>query len=168
MLDLKQLREQNAREAGAVLEALGLAPMHAVYGKGAHEFIAPSDYNPLLRSFGCDLALQVNEGAYDGTCYVLYRTPGGEFGFMSFGWGSCSGCDALQASTSWADVEHLRKTLMDKVVWRPSREAIWLWLTDEEIQTLQWHWGSMSFNKFLEEACRELFGVEFRATGTRG
>jgi len=161
-MDLKELREENARHASEVLTALGLTPIWAVYGKGRDEYEAPGDYDPLVKSLGPDLLVQVDEDSYNGCSFLLYGTPGGQYGFLSFGWGSCSGCDALRQCESWGDVETLRKRLLGDIHWASDRLQMWLWLTDEEIQTLKWHWGSVSFAEFLKHAARQMFGVEYR------
>lgn len=161
MEDLATLRASLAADATEVLEAMGLVPIRQVYKAGAGGPPTPdiADYGPLLRSFGFEVLHEETEENHSGISYLLYRTAGGEYGFLAFGWGSCSGCDALRACKTWEEVEQLRRTLMRKIVWRADRGALWLWLVDEPIQTLQWHWGSKSFAAFLTAACREMFGV---------
>lgn len=56
------------------------------------------DYKPIVNSFG-KIIIQVNDGDYQEDSYILLEDDG-RYGYLSFGWGSCSGCDALQAC-SW-------------------------------------------------------------------
>ena len=56
------------------------------------------DYQPMLNAFG-KVAIQVDDDAYQGDSRLLYD-ENGKIGVLIFGWGSCSGCDALQACGS--------------------------------------------------------------------
>lgn len=78
-------------------------------------FSSPSSYQPMLDSFGTIL-VQVDDNDYQGDSRVLYR-DGQRFGWLQFGWGSCSGCDALQACDSFAEIEKLMEELCSQVRW---------------------------------------------------
>src|SRR5690606_31726593 len=86
-------------------------------------FLAPSDYDPLIKSMPGEIVVQVDQQGYQGDTWVLLR-DGERWGYLEFGWGSCSGCDALQASGSWEDVAKLRNELEADIHWEPSREAM--------------------------------------------
>lgn len=75
------------------------------------------DYQPIINSFGC-VAVQENDNDYRGDTYVLYHDKQtGKVGYLIFGWGSCSGCDALQACDSFSDLQDLIGSLEKQVKW---------------------------------------------------
>lgn len=79
-----------------------------------------SDYNPILEEFG-DILIQQDDGEYEGDSRVLYSKDG-KYGYLQFGWGSCSGCDALQGCKSFEDVDNLIEGLYDSIKWFESKE----------------------------------------------
>jgi hypothetical protein len=83
----------------------------------------PYDYQPILNSFG-EILLQVDDKDYQGDSRILYRGID-KIGYLQFGWGSCSGCDELQACKSVADVQNLIGWLEKEVKWFDSaKEAL--------------------------------------------
>ena len=74
-----------------------------------------SDYNPMLSAFGA-IALQVDDKDYHGDSRVLYDDDG-RVGYLQFGWGSCSGCDALQGCDNIADIQDLMDRLQESIRW---------------------------------------------------
>lgn len=74
-----------------------------------------ADYNPLIKSLG-EITLKVDDHDYQGDSRVIFKR-GGEYGLMIFGWGSCSGCDALQACSTYQDIEDLRSRLEADIRW---------------------------------------------------
>ena len=78
-------------------------------------FYGPSDYNPIIQSFG-EVLVQVDDDDYQGDTRVLLRKDG-RYGFLNFGWGSCSGCDGLQACSSFREIEELIQGLERDIKW---------------------------------------------------
>lgn len=74
-----------------------------------------TDYQPMLDEFG-DILVQVDDEGYQGDSRVLYH-DGKRFGWLQFGWGSCSGCDALQACNSVEEVQELMDELHNSIMW---------------------------------------------------
>lgn len=130
-----------------VLIALAAMPAWMVYGGKPDEFASQTDYDLLLRSIGYPVLLQADESCYQGSTFVLFSGHLGEVGFLSFGWGSCSGCDALQGCESWADIENLRHELVRDIVWKPGVLSMARWLNDGTVQELKWTWTSDAFVK---------------------
>lgn len=87
-------------------------------------FNAPINYDPLLESFGYKVVLKVDDDDYQGDSRVLFKNKKEEYGYLIFGWGSCSGCDALQASSSYNDLEELQQKLFEDIKWFYSLEEI--------------------------------------------
>jgi hypothetical protein len=71
-------------------------------------FSAPGSYGPIVAALGVSL-VEVEAGDYQGDTWVLLHADDGHYGILTFGWGSCSGCDALQGCDSYADVAELAK-----------------------------------------------------------
>lgn len=88
-------------------------------------------YDDLLATFPAEVAVFVTTGDYQGDHLVLLRR-GGEYGYLEVGYGSCSGCDALEAvAPAWyedaqpgemAEVTKLRDDLWQGVLWKPAAE----------------------------------------------
>lgn len=89
-----------------------------------------SDYTPLLESFGYDKLLQIDDDDYQGDSRVLYKNND-QYGFLTFGWGSCSGCDSLQACNNLEEVDQLRKELYDSIIWK-SRDEMLAYMRDHD------------------------------------
>ena len=73
------------------------------------------DYQPMLEEFG-NILLQVDDDDYQGYSFLLYRNNE-KYGYLHFGWGSCSGCDALQACSSIEEVQKLMDRLYGSIQW---------------------------------------------------
>lgn len=73
------------------------------------------DYQPLLNLLG-EIVIQEDEEGYQGDSFILYKKDD-QYGYLNFGWGSCSGCDALQACTSIEEVHSLAETLNSDIHW---------------------------------------------------
>lgn len=99
-----------------------LKSIKEVYGIVEESFHGVGDYRPLLRSIG-DVLVQVDDDDYQGDARVLFKDKDGErYGVLIFGWGSCSGCDALQACESVKEIEGLRDELCRQIVWGTKEE----------------------------------------------
>lgn len=80
------------------------------------------DYQPILDQFG-NILLQVDEKNYQGDSWVLYEKDG-QYGYLCFGWGSCSGCDALQGCESWDAIDRLIESFEKAIQWCSKEEWI--------------------------------------------
>lgn len=88
-------------------------------------FYAPYDYGPILESFG-EVVFRWDQDDYQGDTIALVA-DGDNIGYVDFGWGSCSGCDALQASDDYEDVASLRNSMAEQVTWRSAGDMLtWL------------------------------------------
>lgn len=81
------------------------------------------NYEELLASMGYEIVLQVDDKDYQGDSRVLYR-DGDRYGLLIFGWGSCSGCDALYACDKLEEVETLRTDLHNQIIWRDNQSEM--------------------------------------------
>lgn len=80
------------------------------------------DYTPIVESFG-DIVIMEYMGSYQGDAVVLLKREG-LWGFLIFGYGSCSGCDALQGCSTWEDVNDLIESMWLSIVWGTPKEII--------------------------------------------
>jgi hypothetical protein len=79
-----------------------------------------ADYQPILNEFG-EILLQVDDSDYQGDSRLLYR-DNNKIGYLNFGWGSCSGCDALQACDTIEEVQDLMDYLYNMIKWFDSKK----------------------------------------------
>lgn len=89
-----------------------------------------SDYHSLIESLGHEIVLEVTQQDYSGDSWLLLRSQtsvGPHFGYLEFGWGSCSGCDALQACDTYDELDKLRMSLRDGIRWFPDPAAALDW-----------------------------------------
>lgn len=118
----------------------------------------PGDYRPLLESFGHEILLQVDDDDYQGDSRLILR-DGGRYGLLIFGWGSCSGCDSLQACCSIKDIEELRDQLHKDIIWKDSREEMLQFVRGRDWET-QYSWHSDETKEFVEKALAMLASPE--------
>lgn len=85
-------------------------------------FYGPGDYQPIIDEIG-NVLIQVDDNDYQGDSRVLYEKDG-KYGYLIFGWGSCSGCDSLQACNNTKDIQELIDGLVNDVTWFDSLEEL--------------------------------------------
>jgi hypothetical protein len=78
------------------------------------------DYTPMIEAFG-KVAIRIDDHGYQGDSRILYDNDG-KIGYLLFGWGSCSGCDALQACDDLDDIQKLCDDLQGMIKWFESKE----------------------------------------------
>lgn len=125
-----------------------MKPIEEVYPehKDCEYFYGPCDYKPLLESIGT-IALQVDDSDYQGDSRVLYRDDA-RVGYLQFGWGSCSGCDALQACNTMKDISDLRDGLVKEVRWFGDAAAALAFF-----DTHDWE-GDYAFDQSFVDQCK--------------
>jgi len=85
------------------------------------EWFFPEDsYDSLVASAGT-IVKDWNIGDYQGD-YVYLLKDGDKFGFIVVGYGSCSYCDALQSCENQAEVDELKKSIVDSIFWGTAKE----------------------------------------------
>lgn len=88
------------------------------------------DYNPMLGAFGT-IAIQHDDNGYQGDSRVLYDCDG-RVGHLIFGWGSCSGCDALQACSNYEELQALCNSLQDDILWFDTYSEALAWFQSHD------------------------------------
>jgi hypothetical protein len=143
-----------------------MKPINQVYPEHAQDelanryFSGPSDYAPLLESMGYGILLRVDDEGYQGDSRLILR-DGPRYGVLIFGWGSCSGCDALQACQSMREIEELREKLNSDIKWFETRAE-----TLSYFKTHRWEddygWCMKETRQFVAEGKRILADPEQR------
>lgn len=112
------------------------------------------NYQPIIEEFG-NIVVQVDDENYQGDSRILYHNASGRIGYLNFGWGSCSGCDALQACNTFEEVDELIQQLHDAVIWWNTKsEAL------EYFKYHDWkgdyHWEIENQERFVKEVIEYL------------
>jgi len=119
-----------------------------LYPQGDDCYFGVYGYQPILDSFGA-IALQVDDKDYQGDSRVLYQERD-LFGLLIFGWGSCSGCDSLQACTSHEEVDALIDRLSAQIKWLSRDEMLAYFNSHDWEGDFCWH--SEETREFVEKA----------------
>ena len=106
------------------------------------------DYQPMLNEFG-SIILQKDEQNYQGDSFLIYE-KNDKYGYLTFGWGSCSGCDALQACNTIDEVQELMDKLYSDIKWFDSLDALKEYF-EETDWTLKYKYSIPEFKEFLIE-----------------
>jgi len=114
-----------------------------------------SNYQPMLEEFG-NILIQVDQADYQGDSWLLYKNDG-KYGYLCFGWGSCSGCDALQACSSMSQVQELMDDLYNSIAWFESKEDALNYFTSHDFEA-DYSWYYDDFKNFLSEVINLLGG----------
>jgi len=110
---------------------------------------SPCEYQPILDACGT-VVVQVTSNDYQGDTWAIVES-GGRYGYVNFGWGSCSGCDALQACSSYEEVDELAQQIENDIHWENSAEDMLVWMADRDWET-KYCWHEDDFKRFLVEA----------------
>lgn len=103
-------------------------------------------YTPIIKSFG-NVIVRYDEPGYEGFTYVVLENDG-KYGYLTFGWGSCEFCDALQACESFDDVQQLIDLLYSQIIWRDTRGELKNYLIHKD-WTLCHEWYEGGFKEFF-------------------
>lgn len=106
------------------------------------------DYQPMLNEFG-NIILQKDEQNYQGDSFLIYEKDD-KYGYLTFGWGSCSGCDALQGCNSISEVQELMDRLYSSIEWFDSLDALKEYFKETD-WPLKYEYSIPEFKEFLIE-----------------
>ena len=107
-------------------------------------------YGGILSNLGCTILLRKDDDDYQGDSRVLLKDDN-RYGYLIFGWGSCEGCDALQACDSYQDLADLYNKLVDSIQWKNSAEEMLDWISNRDWAT-QYEWHAEDTREFLQDA----------------
>jgi hypothetical protein len=96
-------------------------------------------YQRIIDAFG-KVAIQVDDQDYSGDSRVLYNEDG-KFGVLIFGWGSCSGCDALLACNTHEDIQEVIDGLQQSIIWFDDAASALYYFQNHDWQgDFSWHY----------------------------
>jgi hypothetical protein len=101
-----------------------MKPLSEFYSFDMNGHLTVRSYQPLLESIGHEVVLQRDSDGYQGDSLVLFRSEAGRWGVLTFGWGSCSHCDALEGCNDMVDLEALREDLYRAIIWGNEGETV--------------------------------------------
>jgi hypothetical protein len=107
-------------------------------------------YEDLIERDGINIVLYETVGSSEGDYLVLVK-KGRKYGFVSIGYGSCSGCDAYEACYSDADFTELANDIIGEIRWFVSLKEAKSWITNEYDQKLQWYGNESGYSTFARE-----------------
>lgn len=93
-------------------------------------------YGRILHELG-EIVIQVDDDDYQGDSRVLVKKTD-LFGYLNFGWGSCSGCDSYQGCTDHEDLLELANSLEESVKWLPKIEMLEFFRTHDWKGDYRW------------------------------
>ncbi len=111
--------------------------------------IYESDYQPIVDAFG-NIILQESDDDYQGSTWVLYQ-DNDKIGFLRFGWGSCSGCDALQACRSIEEIQELMDELWQSIMWFDTKAEAYKFFVEHDWEG-DWDSRLEESQRFVEQA----------------
>lgn len=121
------------------------------------------NYNDLIDSMEVEVLVEVDENSYEGSSWLIIK-DGERYGYLCYGWGSCSGCDALQACASIKDATDLRDELWNSVHWENSAGELLSYFVATD-WSLKWEYHASEFKEFLEAAKATLYDHEMVEIG---
>lgn len=87
------------------------------YGNGFN-----GGYSEIVESWGYAIAAKARLGDYQGDHLYLLR-DNDQYGLLTVGYGSCSGCDALEGCDTHEEVENLRASMHSSIQWKSADET---------------------------------------------
>lgn len=94
-------------------------------------------YSDLIAKFG-EILVSVDIGTYQGNTLVALKKED-KYGYLQFGWGSCSGCDALQGCENYDNLQELVDYLESSIKWFDSKEELKSWGKEHDWDG-DWFW----------------------------
>ena len=101
-------------------------------------FCTPT-YNEIVEHIG-NVVLSSRDHDYQGTSYYLLEKDS-KYGYLEFGWGSCSGCDALEACENCNDLQSICDRLEESVKWFDSESEFLEWAKNIRDWEGSFSWG---------------------------
>jgi hypothetical protein len=128
---------------------------------GCYAYDSRPSYRQLVDKMG-EVVFEATDNNYQGSSYFLLKDANGRHGYLEFGWGSCSGCDALEAACSAEDIGNLWTELNEKIQWFDSLELFQSWANEHDwAGEYSWHDGSQAF--IAELNARYSLGIEVKS-----
>ncbi len=112
-------------------------------------FYGCGDYTPIIESLG-SIEVRHDDDDYQGDTFALVKDSE-RYGYVEIGWGSCSGCDALQGAESYDDVDKLAASIANGVRWFDNAAAALEWFRTTDWDGM-WSHSSVAHHHFVATA----------------
>ena len=114
---------------------------------------APS-YDAIVAAFGHTILAQVDDNDYQGDSRYLLQS-GERYGHLNIGWGSCSGCDALQGCDTIAELQDLADSIEGDIKWFASKDEARTWFETHDWKG-DYSWRSKEQADYVEQVLKVL------------
>lgn len=117
-------------------------------------------YETIVDSWEYEVLAFETTGSYQGDHEVLLLDSGGRYGFLMIGYGSCSGCDLLEAiiphsyteTQDWTEVDTFRNDLTGEIQWFDTAEDALTFLRSKiQGDVNSWYSWDREINEVLEK-----------------
>lgn len=112
------------------------------------EYYCNSNYDPIVKYFG-NILVESHDDDYQGDSRYLIQSSG-KYGFLIIGWGSCSGCDALQGCSNNEELNDLVNSLWNNIKWFDTKEEVLNYINSEDREE-NFYYHSEEWNNFVNE-----------------
>ena len=110
-----------------------------------------SGYAELIESCGPRLIEEYMIGDWSGDLIILFDDKNGNYGLLTTGYGSCSGCDAFEAAIGdEKELDKLKTRLYNSIIWKSAPEMI------EYLREKEW-WQEYYFSEVKEKEDFKVF-----------
>lgn len=89
-------------------------------------------YDAIVQSFGTIICEAHTQDWQGDSLYALKDLAASTYGFLCFGWGSCSGCDALEACNTAEDLQELMDDLLSSIIPFDDKESLCTFLKEHD------------------------------------
>lgn len=111
-------------------------------------------YDEIVAAFGHEVLVTVADNDYQGDTRYLLRS-GARYGHLNVGWGSCSGCDALQACSTLEELQKLADEIEQSIQWFESQEEACQWFETHDWKG-DYYWYQEEQAQYVDRVLRVL------------
>jgi hypothetical protein len=119
--------------------------------RGEYGLFSISDYTPIIKSFG-EVLIQVDDDDHEGDTRILYKSKD-KYSYLIFGWGSCSGCDALQNCSTFEEIDELIERLRNNIKWFDTLEELQDYFRNKDWE-LEYSYYEEKTKEFIEKVLK--------------
>lgn len=111
-------------------------------------------YNAMVKGWGFQVVMMEPFGSYQGDYAVLLkdRDRYDRYGWVTIGYGSCSGCDTMEALDADNDEDGYKEfsdRTREAIKW-DSAQGLITWLSDTIIQEGKYSWYEDGYREFVQ------------------
>lgn len=105
------------------------------------------EYAPIVNYLGTPV-FQDGWGEWQGDAFIVIRKDS-RWGFICIGYGSCTGCDALQGCHTHEELGELISNIERSVHWTDTKDQLVEWLYSDS-RSLEWYGNDYEFDTMRE------------------